>query len=156
MISKIDYVYEMDKSREAQLIGAKVATIDGYAVKSFEYYVGLSLNINDVINNTSIQEKLGVRNIASFERNYFAANAAGVVYFPQTNTFGFLEDSDTVLDFQDDVSVKDTLDTVVVPFREMEVSNEEFREQLENTFEVDDPMVELLDLPYTRTRISTK
>lgn len=156
MVSKIDYVYEMDKSNEAQLIGAKVATIDGYAVKSFEYYFGLSLNINDVINNTSIQEKLGVRNIASFERYYYAANATGIVYFPQTGSYGFLGKSDTVIDYSEDKSVEESLDIVVAPFREMEVSSEEFKEQLENTFEVDDPMVELLDLPYTRTRISTK
>ena len=156
MVSKIDYVYEMDESREAQLIGAKVSTIDGYAVKCFEYYVGIKLNINDVINNASIREKLGINNLASFERNYFAANAAGVVYFPQTNTFGFLEDSDTVIDYSEDKSVEESLDIVVAPFREMEVSSEEFKEQIENTFELDDPMVEFYDLPYTRTRISTK
>ncbi len=45
---------------------------------------------------------------------------------------------------------------MVAPFREMEVSSEEFKEQIENTFELDDPMVEFYDLPYTRTRISTK
>ncbi|HIU11915.1 MAG TPA: hypothetical protein IAB65_04350 [Candidatus Onthocola stercorigallinarum] len=156
MVSKIDYVYEMDKSNEAKLIGAKVATIDGYAVKSFKYYVGLSLNINDVINNTSIQEKLGVRNIASFERNYYAANAVGIVYFPQTGSYGFLGKSDTVIDYSEDKSVEESLDIVVAPFREMEVSSEEFKEQIENTFELDDPMVEFYDLPYTRTRISTK
>ena len=156
MVSKIDYVYEMDKSNEAKLIGAKVATIDGYVVKSFEYYVGLSLNINDVINNTSIQEKLGVRNIASFERNYYAANAVGIVYFPQTGSYGFLGKSDTVIDYSEDKSVEESLDIVVAPFREMEVSSEEFKEQIENTFELDDPMVEFYDLPYTRTRISTK
>jgi hypothetical protein len=156
VVSKIDYVYEMDKSNEAKLIGAKVATIDGYAVKSFEYYVGLSLNINDVINNTSIQEKLGVRNIASFERNYYGANAVGIVYFPQTGSYGFLGKSDTVIDYSEDKSVEESLGIVVAPFREMEVSSEEFKEQIENTFELDDPMVEFYDLPYTRTRISTK
>lgn len=156
MVSKIDYVYEMDKSNEAQLIGAKVATIDGYAVRSFEYYIGLKLDINDVLNNASIREKLGVKNVASFERNYYACNTAGIIYFPQTGKYAFLERSDTVIDYQEDKSIEESLDAVVAPFREMEVSSEEFKEQLENTFEVDDPMVELLDLPYTRTRISTK
>ena len=156
MVSKIDYVYEMDKSDEAKLIGAKVATIDGYAVRSFEYYIGLKLDINDVLNNASIREKLGVKNVASFERNYYACNTAGIIYFPQTGKYAFLERSDTVIDYQEDKSIEESLDAVVAPFREMKVSSEEFKEQLENTFEVDDPMVELLDLPYTRTRISTK
>lgn len=156
MVSKIDYVYDYDKSNKTKLIGAKVSTVDGFTVKSFGYYVGLSLNINDIINNPSIQEKLGVKNIASFERNYYACDAAGVIYFPQTGKYGFLEGNDTVIDYPEDKSIEEAIDAMVVPFREMEVSSEEFKEHLEYTFDVDDPMVELLDLPCTRTRISTK
>ncbi len=156
MVSKINYVYEMDKSNEAQLIGAKVSTIDGAIVRTFEYYVGLKLDINDVINNTSIQEQLGVKNVARFERRYYASSASGIIYFPQTGKYGFLTASDIVIDYQDDLSVNEALDMMVAPYHEMEISSEEFKEQLENTFDIDDPMAELYDLPYTRTRISTK
>lgn len=141
MVSKIDFIYDVDRSKKQQLIGAKQTTINGEEVKRQEYYVGLKLDINDILTNKTIKQFLGINNIQIFMARYKALRANGIIYFPQTGKIEFLEECDIVIDYQEDIMVEDILKNALITHQILE---EEFDE------------TEKRDLSYSRTRISSK
>lgn len=141
MVSKIDFIYDIGKSKKQQLIGAKQTTINGDEVKRQEYYVGLKLDINDILLNNSIKSYLGIHSSDIFMAKYNALRASGIIYFPQTGKYEFLEETDIVIDYEETTPVEETLKTALIT---QQISEEELAE------------VENKDLSYSRTRISSK
>ena len=141
MVSKIDFIYDVDRSKKQQLIGAKQTTINGDEVKRQEYYVGLKLDINDILLNNSIKSYLGIHSSDIFMAKYNALRASGIIYFPQTGKYEFLEETDIVIDYEETTPVEETLKTALIT---QQISEEELAE------------VENKDLSYSRTRISSK
>ena len=141
MVSKIDFIYDVDGSKKQQLIGAKQTTINGEEVKRQEYYVGLKLDINDILLNNSIKSYLGIHSSDIFMAKYNALRASGIIYFPQTGKYEFLEETDIVIDYEETTPVEETLKTALIT---QQISEEELAE------------VENKDLSYSRTRISSK
>ncbi|MFR5857051.1 MAG: hypothetical protein ACLUFU_04480 [Bacilli bacterium] len=141
MVSKIDFIYDIDRSKKQQLIGAKQTTINGDEVKRQEYYVGLKLDINDILLNNSIKSYLGIHSSDIFMAKYSALKASGIIYFPQTSKIEFLEESDIVLDYREDMTVEDILKNALINQQKPE---EDFTEEENN------------DLSYQRIRISSK
>ncbi len=141
MVSKIDFIYDVDRSKKQQLIGAKQTTINGEEVKRQEYYVGLKLDINDILLNNSIKSYLGIHSSDIFMAKYNALRASGIIYFPQTGKYEFLEETDIVIDYEETTPVEETLKTALIT---QQISEEELAE------------VENKDLSYSRTRISSK
>lgn len=141
MVSKIDFIYDVDRSKKQQLIGAKQTTINGDEVKRQEYYVGLKLDINDILLNNSIKSYLGIHSSDIFMAKYNALRASGIIYFPQTGKYEFLEETDIVIDYKETTPVEETLKTALIT---QQISEEELAE------------VENKDLSYSRTRISSK
>ena len=64
LISKIKYVYENGK-----LIGVKILTFNGEGFSIKEVYVGIQLDINDVLSNPEVAEKMGIGDINTFCRS---------------------------------------------------------------------------------------
>lgn len=141
MVSKIDFIYDVDRSKKQQLIGAKQTTINGEEVKRQEYYVGLKLDINDILLNNSIKSYLGIHSSDIFMAKYNALRASGIIYFPQTGKYEFLEETDIVIDYEETTPVEETLKNALIT---QQISEEELAE------------VENKDLSYSRTRISSK
>lgn len=141
MVSKIDFIYDVDRSKKQQLIGAKQTTINGEEVKRQEYYVGLKLDINDILLNNSIKSYLGIHSSDIFMAKYNALKASGIIYFPQTGKYEFLEETDIVIDYEETTPVEETLKNALIT---QQISEEELAE------------VENKDLSYSRTRISSK
>ena len=141
MVSKIDFIYDVDRSKKQQLIGAKQTTINGDEVKRQEYYVGLKLDINDILLNNSIKSYLGIHSSDIFMAKYNALRASGIIYFPQTGKYEFLEETDIVIDYEETTPVEETLKNALIT---QQISEEELAE------------VENKDLSYSRTRISSK
>ena len=141
MVSKIDFIYDVDRSKKQQLIGAKQTTINGEEVKRQEYYVGLKLDINDILLNNSIKSCLGIHSSDIFMTKYNALRASGIIYFPQTGKYEFLEETDIVIDYEETTPVEETLKNALIT---QQISEEELAE------------VENKDLSYSRTRISSK
>ena len=141
MVSKIDFIYDVDRSKKQQLIGAKQTTLNGEEVKRQEYYVGLKLDINDILLNNSIKSYLGIHSSDIFMAKYNALKASGIIYFPQTGKYEFLEETDIVIDYEETTPVEETLKNALIT---QQISEEELAE------------VENKDLSYSRTRISSK
>ena len=141
MVSKIDFIYDVDRSKKQQLIGAKQTTINGEEVKRQEYYVGLKLDINDILLNNSIKSYLGIHSSDIFMAKYNALRASGIIYFPQTGKYEFLEETDIVIDYEETTPVEETLKNALINQQKPE---EDFTEE------------ENKDLSYSRTRISSK
>ena len=84
MLSKIEYVYD-DKSGSRQLLGAKVFSFDGEGIQTLEFYVGVSLSVEELCSNIDLANSIGISDVNSLRRRSEAWNATRVIYFPQTH-----------------------------------------------------------------------
>lgn len=159
MLSKIEYVYGKDKSNEVQLLGAKVFSFDGEGVQNREFYVGQSYTIDEVCSDIELASSIGVRDINVLKRRIEACDAVGVIYFPQVEKYEFLEAGDTVLPYDSQMTVQDTLEQVIAPFRENTTSKEaliDYVNQKYGYLDPEDSRSELCDLPLARQKVSAR
>lgn len=158
MLSKIEYVYD-DKSGSRQLLGAKVFSFDGEGIQTLEFYVGVSLSVEELCSNIDLANSIGISDVNSLRRRSEAWNATRVIYFPQTQKWEFLESSDIIIPYQDDVSVEETLEEQIASYRNNTTTKEALMEYLDAKFEYLDPedsLRELYGLPLSRQKISAR
>ena len=91
MLYSIQYVYGKDKNEKEVLEGAKVISFDGRYTFIQEIYVGLEFSLEDILNNSVNAHAIGVRNLEVFKNKYEKLGAVGVIYFPGTDKYEFLE-----------------------------------------------------------------
>ena len=148
MLYNISYVYDTDKDGNKALLGAKVFMYNGVEILKQEIYVGLEFELDDILRSEVNAHALGINNTVEFQKRYEAFNAKGIVYFPATDKYAFLEKNDQVIHWINEESVKDLLEEALIPYHEMT------RPQLEGvSFDIDpsDPLVELCNLTLSRS-----
>lgn len=153
MLSKIEYVYGKDKTDEVQLLGAKVFSFNGVGIQSKEFYVGISYNIDEVCSDINLANSIGIANVESLKRKFMTYNAAGIIYFPQANRYDLLEADDTVIPFQNDLTVEEVLEENLAPFRKNTTTKEAYLDYINvyyGDLDPEDPRREFLGLPLSR------
>lgn len=157
MLSKIEYVYGKDKNDEVQLLGAKVFSFDGEDVTRKEFYVGISYCVEELCSNINLANSIGIKDVASLRRRAESCEAVGIIYFPQAQRYDFLESSDTVIPYREDVEV--ALEETIAPFRNNTTTKEELIEYLDEKYaylDQEDSRRELYGLPLTRQNVSAR
>ena len=149
LISKIKYVYENGK-----LIGVKILTFNGESFSIKEVYVGIQLDINDVLSNPEVADKLGIDDINTFCRRYNACLAQGIVYFPQSESYSFMDGRDEILPWSEEINVEEQLANVVLPYKENQVNDEIFMHEIDNAFDPEDPLLEMLGIENSSLKLS--
>lgn len=152
MIHKIKYVYGLDQENVSRLLGAKVITADFSSLKKQEIYVGIQFCLQDIMENAVNANALGIHNLSMFKKRYMEVNACGIIYFPQIDKYGFLQNGDRVLTWINDELVSTQIDEALGVYKS--ATNDSL--ELEDVFDLDDPMLELNDIPLSRTRCSKR
>lgn len=153
MLYNITYVYDNDKNGNKALLGAKVFMYNGVEILKQEIYVGLEFELEDILRSEVNAHALGINDIAEFQRRYEAFNAQGIVYFPATDKYSFLEKDDKVIHWINEESVSALLEDELKPYYEMA------KPQLEGvSFDLDpnDPLVEICNLTLSRNIESSR
>ena len=151
MLYKIQYVFDRDANRKEVLEGAKVFQFRNTTVK--EIYVGIQLDFDSIYYNQENAQLIGVRNREVFKARYEKYEAAGVIYFPQTGEYEFLEEGDIVLPWVSNELIalqiyrNEATDNILKQKLDLQLSYVE-------TLEPDDPLIELNDLYRSRTQSS--
>ena len=151
MLYKIQYVFDRDANRKEVLEGAKVFQFDGRNTTVKEIYVGIQLDFDSIYYNQENREV--------FKAQYEKYEAAGVIYFPQTGEYEFLEEGDIVLPWVSNELIEDTLESALQIYRN-EATDNILKQKLDlqlsfvETLEPDDPLIELNDLYRSRTQSS--
>ncbi len=159
MLYKIQYVFDRDANRKEVLEGAKVFQFDGKDTTVKEIYVGIQLDFDSIYYNQENAQLIGVRNREVFKAQYEKYEAAGVIYFPQTGEYEFLEEGDIVLPWVSNELIEDTLESALQIYRN-EATDNILKQKLDlqlsyvETLEPDDPLIELNDLYRSRTQSS--
>lgn len=159
MLYKIQYVFDRDVNRKEVLEGAKVFQFDGNETTVKEIYVGIHLDFDSIYNNQENAQLIGVRNREIFKAQYEKYEAVGVIYFPQTGEYKFLEEGDIVLPWVSNELVEETLEGALQIYRN-EATDYVVKQKLDvqlsyvETLDPDDPLIELNDLYRSRTQSS--
>lgn len=165
MLYNIKYVYGKDKANsdgeaKSYLNGAIVESFDGERTKKQEIYVGLQFCLEDILDNEVNARCLKINDVDKFKALYEELGASGIVYFPDTDRYGFLEEGDIVLPWTKTEEVKDTLENALNVYRneaaDVTVKQKfEERKALLRSLDPDDALVELNGLSLSR-RVSSR
>lgn len=159
MLYKIQYVFDRDENRKEVLEGAKIFQFDGKNTSIKEIYVGIQLDFDSIYNNVENASLIGVRNREIFKAQYEKYEASGVIYFPQTGEYKFLEKDDVVLPWISNDTIEETLENALQIYRNKATDNilkQKLNVHLSyvETLDPDDPLIELNDLYRSRTQSS--
>lgn len=152
MLYSIQYVYGKDKSEKKVLEGAKVISFDGRYTFIQEIYVGLKFSLEDILNNSVNAHAIGVRNLEVFKNKYEKLGAVGVIYFPGTDKYEFLEDGDIVIPWVSSLMVQKSLEAALKPYRKSATESivKERMAAYVDHLGAENPLVELNDLSLNR------
>ena len=159
MLSKIEYVYGKDKANEVHLLGAKVFSFDGKNIQDREFYVGEFYSVDELCSDIELANSIGIKDINLLSVRAKSINSTGIVYFPQTKKYGFLGNNDIIVPYVKDLSVEDTLEQAIAPFRENTLTREDLIDYINQKYQDIDPgnsLSELYDLPLSRQKVSAR
>ena len=159
MLSKIEYVYGKDKANEVQLLGAKVFSFDGKDIQDREFYVGKSYSVDELCSNIELANSIGIKDLNLLSMRAKSINSTGIIYFPQTESYGFLGNKDIIVPYIENLSVEDTLEQAIAPFRENTLTREalmDYVNQLYHDLDPENSLSELCDLPLSRQKVSAR
>lgn len=160
MLSKIEYVYEMDKiNGEVQLLGAKVFSFDGEDFQKKEIYVGISYSLDEICSNAKLAASMGIEDIDLLIRRVKAFGAVGIIYFPQARRYEFLEATDVVLPYTLESNIEETLEQELAPYRNNTISQDTLRDYVDKKYgyiDSEDSLSELYGLPLSRQKVSAR
>ncbi len=152
MLYNIEYVYGKDKDDNKILVGAKVSGFDGKKYYKKEIYVGLEFALEDILESDYNAHALGIRNLDIFKAKYETLRASGIIYFPELDSYEFLEQNDVVIHWTRSEEVKTQLEEALQPYKNIATDKvvkqrvQEFVESLDPA----DPMIELNGLSLQR------
>lgn len=161
MICAINYIYDKNKDGEKVLLGAKVIFFDGEKFLTKEIYVGFEFCLEDILENDINANLLHVLDKRqSFERIYKSVSASGIIYFPQSDKYHFLEEGDMVLTWNGNEKVAEMIENQIAQYQtsnDEEIRNK-MQEKLEylKTLDPFNPLVELFDCKMVRARKSER
>ena len=146
-ISTFKYVYDSDENGNQQLLGVEIASFNNICIRNAEYYVGFELDINDVVNNKVNADILGIDDLEKFKRYYYSARATGIVFFPQTGKYSYLERGDTVIHWDGNDKIESQLEEKIIPYKNQLVSPQEFLETIHESLMDNQAVLELSGVP---------
>lgn len=162
MISNIKYVYDKNKENKTVLLGVRISLTDGEKTIKKEIYVGLPFALEDILENKINANLLGVNNGALFTKEYNSVAASGIIYFPQTDSYSFLEEGDDVILWNGEDKIEDMLEEAIEPYRELSM-DELLANKLATmskiqtkSLEYDNSLMELYDVNPVRQRYSSR
>ena len=132
-MQKINYIYGRSNQDTTILLGVEKQIQENGQNKKYGFYYGIYLSLFDAIKNKEI---IGIENIATFLKKYEEYKASGIVFFPQIQSYGLLEENDAV------VSSLGELEQIA---SELEASISENHEA--QTYDADNALAELCDNP---------
>lgn len=152
MFYSIQYVYGKDKNEKEVLEGAKVISFDGRYTFIQEIYVGLEFSLDDILNNSVNAHAIGVKNLEVFKNKYEKLGAVGVIYFPGTDKYEFLEAGDIVIPWVSSLMVQKSLEAALKPYRKSATESivKERMAAYVDHLGAENPLVELNDLSLNR------
>lgn len=155
MMYNIQYVYGKDYYDNKALVGAKVLGFDGEETHLQEIYVGLRFTLDDVVENEVNANAIGVKNIDVLKETYNELNAAGIIYFPQIESYEYLEEGDIVIPWISTELVASSLEEALQPYKD-KATDEVVKEKIAarrayiESLDPADPLVELNGLSLQR------
>lgn len=136
------------ETNEVYVVGIEIISmIDGNIVRK-GFYNGIQITIEEAL-TPSNRMILGIEDSATFYEKYKYLKAVGIIYFPTTKTYGFLESHDVVFE------QKEEFDWICNQIKEQKVTKDNSAELYEN-IDLDDPMIELCNIPMKRSRVSER
>lgn len=160
MISNIKYVYDKNKENKTVLLGVRICFFDGKKTARKEIYVGLPFALEDILENDINARLLDVKNKNIFLKEYNSVAASGIVYFPQTESYSFLEEGDDVILWNGEDKIETMLEEAIEPYRELSMdeilaSKKATRRRHVENLDPDNSLMELYDIP-VRQRYSSR
>lgn len=148
-MTSYNLVHERNReTNEMNVVGIEIISmIDGKIVKK-GFYNGIQITIEESLTPSNM-EILGIEDAALFYEKAKYLKAVGIIYFPTTKTYGFLESHDVVVEQKEDfIWLCDQI-------KEQRAIKNNCIELYEN-IDLDDPMLELCNLPLKRSRVSER
>lgn len=152
MISNIKYVYDKNKENKTVLLGVRICFFDGEKTARKEIYVGLPFTLEDILENDINARLLDVKNKNIFLKEYNSVASSGIVYFPQTESYSFLEEGDEVILWNGEDKIETMLEEAIEPYRELSMdeilaSKKATRRRHVESLDPDNSLMELYDIP---------
>ena len=112
----IRYIENYNAKGEKVYTGAYIIDRSKLPITKKEIYVGFNFSLEDVLYKKEVANMFNVDDKNRFIRRYNSAMATGIVYFPQTQEYGFLQEGDVVLPWTGEDKVQETLDNYITLF----------------------------------------
>lgn len=109
----IRYIENYNAKGEKVYTGAYIVDRSKLPITKKEIYVGFNFSLEDVLYKKEVANMFNVDDKDRFIRRYNSAMATGIVYFPQTQEYGFLQEGDVVLPWTGEDKVQETLDNYI-------------------------------------------
>lgn len=138
--------YENVKNEDKRiLVGIDVIQTENGQVYKYGYYCGIELSLYDAL---SIENKklLGIEDELLFLETYKKHQAIGIIYFPQTKTYGFLEQNDVVLHTSEEL--QSIIDMIAINSMNSSLDL--------GCVDPEDSLLELFDYPQKLERVSNR
>ena len=149
MENRYRFIRERDDNNQEHVLGVRIYTYnEGVIYRPHEIYVGYEFTLEDILYNEINRNGIGVKNLADFLRRYESSGATGIIFFPQTNSYGFLESGDSVINWESNLNIEDTLREAAASYTPTTKDVSSVSTVLEY-LEPDDAMLELFDVPVT-------
>ena len=112
----------------------------------------MKFSLEDILNNSVNAHAIGVRNLEVFKNKYEKLGAVGVIYFPGTDKYEFLEDGDIVIPWVSSLMVQKSLEAALKPYRKSATESivKERMAAYVDHLGAENPLVELNDLSLNR------
>lgn len=150
MYNTIKYVYGSNRNGDTFLLGTKLFYLEDDKMVKKEFYVGKRFDIEDIICSRELAYALGITDTMVLLEQYKRFNATGIIYFPQTHSYEFLEESDEVVPFTNVLTIQESLEEAIAPVKQKAIASS--TPINEDMFELDDPMLELRNMTLSRVR----
>lgn len=152
MNCSILYVYDKNPEGETVLLGAEIKGIDGKLFNRKGIYVGIPFVLEDFSSEIN-RKAVGIDDMKLFEERYNAVDAKGVILFPQTSKYAFLEEGDSVVIWNGNERIEEYLDNALMDYKTDKTSIN-MSERIAS-LDADDPFVELYG-GISRSRVSNR
>lgn len=144
------YIEVYNNEGEEVCIGAYLIDRRKLPITKKEIYVGWDFALEDVLNKPEVTKLFDSADIMKIKDVYEKCGATGIIYFPQTKNYGFLEKGDVVLPWTGKKEIQQKLDEYI--YENYKVKNfDKYFENLQaldnkiNNLDPEDPFVEFYD-----------
>lgn len=151
----IRYIEDYNAEGEKVYTGAYVIDRSKLPITKKEIYVGFNFSLEDVLYKKEVASLFNIEDKQRFATRYNVVGAKGIVYFPQTQEYGFLQEGDVVLPWTGEKEVQITLDNYIKANYTIKDVDKYFKkaqdlEEKIRNLDPEDPLVEHYDYSLKR------